>query len=185
MQRLFLLLLAVSLGVSIFVCSQQGIHQTISQSDIAMVTQKSIEPFYYVALFHQGPYENEELVRDRFIEDLARQSIAVGDTLLFFYYNDPTTVPVNKLQWAIAAPIPDSIQVEFPLMVSKWNYREILSYKLSKRAPDTKRIGRIFEKYLVQKGLRSDSSVSEIIYSNFSNISDNREFWHPLTSESQ
>jgi len=104
---------------------------------------------------------------------------------LFFYYNDPTTVPVNKLQWAIAAPIPDSIRIEFPLMVSKWNYRTILSYKISKKASDNKRIGRIFDKYLVQKGLHSDSSISEIIYSNFSNISDNREFWHLLASEPQ
>jgi hypothetical protein len=184
MQRFILLLLAVSLGVSIFVCSQQGIQQPVSESDMARVTQKDIEPFYYVALPYQGPYENEELVRERFIEELNRQNISITDTVLFFYYNDPTAVAVNKLQWAIVAPLRDSVHVKYPLTISKWNFKKILAYHLDESRQNNKLIDRIFKKYLVQKRLQSDSSIIEIIYSNFSTTPINRERWCPIMLES-
>jgi hypothetical protein len=184
MPRFILLLLAVSLGVSIFVCSQQGIQQPVSESDMGQVTQKDIQPFYYVALTFQGPYENEELVRERFIEELKKQDISLTDTVLFLYYNDPTLVAVNKLQWAIVAPLRDSVRVEYPLTISKWNFKKILSCHLDENRQNNKRIDRIFEKYLVQKRLQSDSSIIEIIYSNISKTPIDSERWCLIITES-
>jgi hypothetical protein len=183
MQRFLLLLLAVSLGISIFVCSQQGIQQPISDSEIAQVISKEIQPFYFVALPFQGPYENEELVRERFFQELAKQEISITDTLFYLYYNNPSNVPVNQLQWAIAAPLPDSVRIEYPLVVSKWNYPSILSIQVDDPTVNSEHIERIFEKYLVEKGLLKDSSISEIIFSDISSISDIRERWYLVSYE--
>ena len=183
MQRLFLLVLAVSLGVTIFVCSQQGIQQPVSDSEIAQVNPREIQPFYYVALPFQGPYENEEPVRQRFFQELEKQNISPTDTLFYLYYNDPSNVPVNQLQWAIAAPLPDSIQIKYPLVISKWYYNSILSYQMENGSVNREHIERIFEKYRIEKGLYTDSSIIEIIFTDISSISGIRERWYPVSSE--
>ena len=79
MQRIFLLLLAASLGISIFVCSQQALHKPISDAEIDQVIPREIQPFYYVALPFQGPYGNEELARNRFFQELTKQKVPLRE----------------------------------------------------------------------------------------------------------
>ena len=181
MQRLILLMLAISLGVLIFVCSREGIQQPIHDSDLNRVSIKEIDPFYYVAFPHQGAYEDQETAIEQFIEELGKQEVPLTDYFLFLYFNDPTAVPVTQLDWSIAIPVTDSMLVEFPLVLSKWNFNKVLSVNSEKVYTGSNYSELLFRKYASQKGLQPDSPMVEIVYQQGASIGPTREHWCPIT----
>lgn len=174
MPRFILLVLSITLAILIFVCSRQGKDQ-LSPNKIQI---RTVEPFYYVALFHRGPYTDHENVTAQFMAEIKKQNINTDGTLIGLYFNDPAETPAAELEWAVGSQVADSIIAEKPLILIKWDIPEVLVFTHHGPADSTAYVYEMFDSYMKKHQLvpagpaveryvfpgNRDSSVTEIWY---------------------
>ena len=163
-KRFILFALSVGLAVSIFFCTKDN-NETqeaaAGKNKFATIQQKIIEPFYYVALQHTGPYEDHQKVITEFIGLFQQLKQEPAGPMMGIYYNDPSQVPAEKLQWAVAFPVKDSLTVPQPLVCGKWMNREIVSYLYIGPYEESGQAYQLMDEYLVKKGLVQNGPVIE------------------------
>ncbi len=164
MKRFVLFILSVGLAVSLFFCTKDKGGQQEPAAGIdkfSGIQQKTIEPFYFVALPHTGPYEDHQKVIGEFIGLFSQLNQEPAGPMMGIYYNDPSQVPPEKLQWAIAFPVKDSLTVKKPLVSGKWTNREIVSYLYVGPYEETGKAYLLMDEYLVKEGLLQNGPVIE------------------------
>jgi len=164
MKRFVLFVLSVGLAVSLFFCAKDKgeTQEPVTAKDkFAGIQQKTIEPFYFVALKHTGPYEDHQKVITEFIGLFQQLNQEPTGPMMGIYYNDPSQVPAEKLQWAIAFPVKDSIMVKEPLICGKWTNRQIISYLYVGPYEETGKAYQLMDEYLAKENLVQSGPVIE------------------------
>lgn len=147
MKRLILLILAIALAIGIFYCAKQQ-KATSTAEKFAGIKVEQVEPFFYVALKHVGPYADHEKVIGEFIGLVRQRQIPVTGPLMGIYYNDPEQVSAEQLQWAIAFQTKDSLTVAEPLFSDKWTFPQVLVYHYVGRPDSVAPVYHLFGEYM-------------------------------------
>jgi effector-binding domain-containing protein len=176
MPRFILLILSITLAILIFVCSRQGNNQSSSNK----IQIRTVEPFYYVALFHRGPYTNHEYVTKQFLAKIKKQNIRIDSTLLGLYFNDPAETPAAELEWAVGSQVADSITVEKPLMLIKWDIPEVLVFTHHGSVDSTAYVYDMFDSYMKKHQLVPAGPAVERYVSSGGRDSSVIEIWYPV-----
>ena len=149
-MRHLLLFLSISLAVLIFVCSEQ---EKSRNGLLQKIELKNVESFYYVALFHRGPYDEQQKVTDKFYQQVASQNLPVEGPLMGLYFNDPETVAPEQLEWAIGQVIADSVTVNKPLMTLKWNVPQVMVCQYSGLPENSAPVYHAFDTFMTRNHL--------------------------------
>ncbi len=180
MKRLVLLTISILLAILVFVCSQQ------SDKKAGKVIQKKVAGFYYVILVHRGPYSDQAQVINNFFNEVQKQNIVIKEPIMGFYYNDPTRVRPEELEWGIGAVVPDSIPVAKPLMLVKWDVPDVLSYDYFGDPAGSAAVYRLFDEYMAKKNLSPAGPAVER-YENLGAEPESLkiEIWFPVQKTSE
>jgi effector-binding domain-containing protein len=175
MMRFILLTVSILLAILIFVCSQElnGIQ--------GKIVPKKVHSFFYVLLVHRGPYSDQQQVINNFFSEIQKQNIIINEPVLGFYYNDPTTVKPEQLEWGIGATVPESLAVSKPLILTKWEIPEVLSYNYRGNPDSTGSVYTMFDEYMAKKNLAPAGPAVE----RYLNLGADRdslriEIWFPI-----
>lgn len=147
MMRFILLMVSILLAVLIFVCSQQ------LDGTQGKIVPKKVQSFYYVILVHRGPYSDQQQVINNFFSEIQKQNIIINEPVLGFYYNDPASVEPEQLEWGIGAMVQDSLALVKPLLLSKWETPEVLSYDYKGNPDSSGFVYQLFDEYMAKKNL--------------------------------
>ncbi len=181
MQRFLLLILSITLAVIIFVCSRQGGEHSPRNSGSNIEVQ-TIQPFYYVALFHRGPYTDHENVISQFFTETAKQKILATGPMMGLYFNDPAENAPGDLEWAIGLPVKDSLIVKKPLKLIKWNNPEVLVYTHYGPTDSTAYVYKMFDAYMKKYQLAPAGPAVERFLFHGDRDSSVTEIWFPVQS---
>jgi effector-binding domain-containing protein len=175
MKRFILLTVSILLAVLIFVCSQK------LDSLQGKIVQKKVQNFYYVILVHRGSYSDWEQVINNFFSEIDKQNITIIEPVLGFYYNDPATVKPEQLEWGIGAMITDSLVVAKPLLLTKWDIPDVLSYDYKGNPDNSGFIYELFAGYMTKKDLApAGPAVERYLNLGVERDSLRIEIWFPV-----
>ncbi|GAB4372421.1 MAG: hypothetical protein Kow0042_15700 [Calditrichia bacterium] len=125
MKRFVLLILAIGLAITLFFCTQE---QEKPAEEPVAVEVKTVQPFYYVGLKHVGPYEDHQMVIEKFLAEAEARGLKLSGPMFGIYLNNPQQVAPEQLEWIIAFEVEDTLAVSEPLMVGKWDKEKVLSH---------------------------------------------------------
>lgn len=189
MKHLVVIFLVSLLAFSLITCTQEEAEeqQTMGEEEFSGVVMKDVEEFYYVALPHTGPYEDHETVIGQFMEQINRQQIMPNGPMMGIYYSDPEQVQAAELEWVIAFPVQDSMEVEKPLISGKWNKGRVLSYLYVGPYDQTAEVYEIFDKYMAEYDfVPAGPAVERFLDTNPMEIPEDSlrtEIWFPVTKK--
>lgn len=102
------------------------------------VTIEEIKPYYYCAVEMTGSYDQHEDAFTTLYEQAGMQGLGNEFVAFGIYYDDPNETPAEQLTWELGFALSDSIKVNAPLVVKKWDYKKEagLLYKGAFDAPE-------------------------------------------------
>ena len=88
------------------------------------VTVKDIKPYFYCAVEMTGSYDQHEDTFTTLYEQAGMQGLGTDFNSFGIYYDDPNDTPVEQLTWELGFALADSVIVNAPLVVKKWDYKK-------------------------------------------------------------
>jgi AraC family transcriptional regulator len=126
-QRLILLTTVLTLAALITLAAQeQAPAQSAPQSSsLSAVELKQIAPFRYAALLMKGSYDQHATAFPQLYQLAAEQNLGYSFDIFGVYFNDPSQVPVEQLEWQVGFALTEGQQVKEPLVEKMWDYEQI------------------------------------------------------------
>ena len=97
----------------------------LSAQEPVEVSKQEVTSFTYACLPYQGDYKDHETVITNFINATIAQDISPLSPLLGIYYNNPQTTKPENLKWEIGFQVADTVKVESPLVLKKWEHTSV------------------------------------------------------------
>lgn len=134
---------------------------TMEEETMEAIKTMDVEPFTYVALPHTGPYEDHQQVIGEFISEAENQGLTLSGPMLGVYYNDPSQVAPEALQWEIGFKVEDSSDVKEPLVLKKWDNPNVVAYMFFGSPDQSSEAYTEIEDYMSQNNLTPAGPVME------------------------
>lgn len=86
---------------------------------------KEVAPFTYFCLRYKGPFTDMEKVIGQMIQAMQSQKLIPGGPMIGVYYNDPSTVKPEELEWEVGFKTNPQAAVQAPLEKKQWNFTSV------------------------------------------------------------
>lgn len=178
----FIVFLSFVSFIFLFSCSQKESDKSV-QAETTLTVEEQPN-FSYVAIEHQGPYEDHAMVMHDFKLELEKQQIIPTGPLFIIYYNNPENTPAEELKWEIGVPTAEGTMVKEPLILKQWFYEKIARVFRKGATPLNENIYPIIFKYADETNLIYQGPVAvRILYELKKDSSAslrNTEIWFPI-----
>ncbi|UCF65361.1 MAG: hypothetical protein JSW33_05895 [bacterium] len=174
MQRVFLLVLSIGLGVLVLIFSLDNIDLPLLTKNSGKIEVQSFEPFYYVALKIPSFIDDPEQYIDRLQEELKNQNLGLSEAIFIIQEVKNS----GQKDWIIATRVPEISRVKKPLYVAKWNWKNVLVWKEDSRKNHGD-VSKKIVKYLEEHKLFAVGPVVEF----FEKSPDHMIYWLPVGRE--
>ena len=110
---------------------------------LSEVQVEQIEPFRYAALEMIGDYQQHSEAFPKIYELAVSQNLGYAVEVFGIYFNDPSQVPVEQLEWELGFQLAEGQTVKEPLVEKKWDYAQVAT--ITYAGPFTDEMGSALE----------------------------------------
>lgn len=124
-----------------------------SEITISAVEVKPQTPFRYAALLMKGDYAQHGEAFQRLFGLAASQNFGYDIQIFGIYYDDPSSTPVDQLNWLLGFQLEEGQKAAEPLVERTWDYPLVAT--ISYTGPLTEQMGQAYEKlfgYVLSNG---------------------------------
>lgn len=107
--------------------AQEQAQPAAQAATISAVELKQITPYRYAALLMKGSYLQHSSAFPQLYQLAGEQNLGYSLEIFGIYFNDPSQVPEDQLEWQVGFPLSEGQQVKEPLVEKKWDYEQIAS----------------------------------------------------------
>ncbi|MDZ7371236.1 MAG: GyrI-like domain-containing protein [candidate division KSB1 bacterium] len=122
---------------------------------ISAVEVKPQTPFRYAALLMKGDYAQHGDAFQRLYQLAALQNLGYNIEVFGIYYDDPSSTPVDQLNWLLGFPLAEGQHAAEPLVERTYDYPLVAT--ITYTGPLTEQMAQAYEKlfgYVMSNGLQ-------------------------------